>query len=562
MGKTGDEGFIQSLLSDGLITQDQFVSAREIADRQGTRITDVIARRGYLREESLLDSLSAYLDVPRVTINPEAIRPEAAELIGSEDAVEYHVLPVSVENNVLTLAISAPLDVETGEKFSFRTGCSLDYVVCSDEEIRAAINTLYQVAVPIDEFEEVDEKLLEYIDGNRSDPPEGVEVNEADIVKLVDGLLASAIRIGASDIHIEPKMDNALVRIRIDGILSDFKVLPGEQHHAVLSRIKILSNLDIAEKRRPQDGVIFVKYGNTDVDFRVATSPTIYGEGVVLRVLDQGRAAIKLTGLGFSEADLATTMHALNEPYGFVLSTGPTGTGKTTTMYAMLNKLNRTERMIVTIEDPVEYRMANINQIPINHLIDLGFAPLLRSVLRQDPNIILVGEIRDGETAHVAVQAALTGHLLLSTLHTTDAPEVLLRLMEIGIEHYYVREVVKLIVAQRLVRQLCPNCVVDYSPTAQDLVELGLPPDAEVKLKAAGSCDECRNTGYQGRTGVFEVMPMSPEIKDMMAPDVRLSKIKELAVQQGMRTLWQNAVDKVLAGETSIDEIKRAVPQV
>lgn len=561
MGKAGDEGFIQALIGRGLVSEDQLAAARDLAERRGLRLTDVLVNRNHIKEEELLDALAAYLDAPRVTLHPEAIREEAVALIDAEDAVECHVLPLAVDDKVLTLAISAPLDVETGEKFSFKTGCSLDYVVCSEDELRVAVNAVYKVDIPVEEFEETEERLIQYIEGDRYNTADDVDVNEADIIKLVDGLLSTAIRVGASDIHIEPKLDHAAVRLRIDGILGDFKILPGEQHQAVVSRIKILSNLDIAEKRRPQDGVIFIKYGNTDVDFRVATSPTIYGEGVVLRVLDQGRAAIKLTDLGFTEADLVKTMHALAEPYGFVLSTGPTGTGKTTTMYAMLNKLDRTEKKIVTIEDPVEYRMDKINQIPVNHMIDMTFAPLLRSVLRQDPNVILVGEIRDKETAHVAVQAALTGHLLLSTLHTTDAPEVLLRLMEIGIEYYYVREVVKLIVAQRLVRVLCPHCAVEYTPTPADISELGLPPDSNPTLKSAGGCDQCRNTGYEGRTGVFEVMPMSHEIKDMMTPDVRLSDIKSLAIDQGMRTLWQNAAEKVISGITTIEEIRRTVPR-
>lgn len=254
-------------------------------------------------------------------------------------------------------------------------------------------------------------------------------------------------------------------------------------------------------------------------------------------------------------------MEALEEPYGFVLSTGPTGSGKTTTMYAMINKLNRSEQKIITIEDPVEYRMDDINQIPVNHAIGTDFAVLLRSVLRQDPNIVLVGEIRDEETAHVAVQAALPGHLLLSTLHTTDAPEVLLRLMEIGVEYFYVREVVKLIIAQRLLRELCTNCKTDYAPTSGDLADLGLPPDSKAALKTSAGCASCRNTGFIGRTGVYEVMPMSPEIKELMAPDVPLIKVRQCAIEGGMRTLWQNAVEKVLAGQTSLEEIRRAVPQ-
>ena len=280
-----------------------------------------------------------------------------------------------------------------------------------------------------------------------------------------------------------------------------------------------------------------------------------------MRVLDQGKAAVKLIDLGFTPQDLAIVMKALAEPYGFVLSTGPTGSGKTTTMYAMLNKLNRAEGKIITIEDPVEYRMEDVVQIPVNHAIGIGFAPLLRSVLRQDPNIVLVGEIRDEETAHVAVHAALTGHLLLSTLHTTDAPEVLLRLMEIGIEYFYVREVVKLVIAQRLVRQLCGTCKAPYTPTDSDLADLGLADGSRPELRTAAGCANCHNTGFLGRTGVYEVMPMSEDIKEMMAPEVPLSRIRQSAIEAVMRTLWQNAVEKVLAGETSIEEIKRAIPR-
>jgi type IV pilus assembly protein PilB len=485
---------------------------------------------------------------------------EVAAMVDEEVAVESTIVPVQVEDNVLTLAICAPVDVDVAEKLSFKTGCSLEYVVCTTREIADAVRELYGKDIAV-EAEDQPESLIEYVQGDPTTTPEGIEVEEAFTAQIVDRMLSHAIDAGASDIHIEPKIDHADVRLRIDGILSDYKALPGEQHHPVVSRIKILANLDIAERRKPQDGVIFVKYGDKDVDYRVATSPTIYGEGVVLRVLDQGRAAIRLLDLGFSEDDLAKVMRALDEPYGFVLSTGPTGSGKTTTMYAMLNKLNRSERKIITIEDPVEYRMDNINQIPVNHLIDLGFAPLLRSVLRQDPNIILVGEIRDSETAHVAVQAALTGHLLLSTLHTTDAPEVLLRLMEIGVEHYYVREVVKVIVAQRLARKLCAYCSEERVADATDLADLGIKPAAGLTVKVPKGCEHCRMTGYSGRSGIYEVMPMTAEIRDIMSPDVRLSRIRELAIEQGMRTLWQNAVDRVLSGETTLEEIKRTVPR-
>ncbi|HEY5493324.1 MAG TPA: ATPase, T2SS/T4P/T4SS family [Candidatus Anoxymicrobiaceae bacterium] len=555
-----EDAFLQYLVSNDRVTAEQLAEAEQASEQDHSRPTGQLVRLGFLSSDELAESLSAYLEEPMVKINPGGITEEAAGFVDEEMAVHNSIVPVQVSENVLTLAICGPVDVEAAENLAFKTGCTIEYVVCTRDQVREAIKALYGQDMGLDEADSQD--MVQYLEGDQAAPPDDIKVDEGSIIKLVDEIIAHAVQVGASDIHIEPKLDHADVRLRIDGILHDYKVLPGEQHHAVVSRIKILSKLDIAEKRRPQDGVIYIRFGDSDIDFRIATTPTIYGEGVVLRVLDQGRAAVKLTDLGFTEKDLAVVMAALEEPYGFVLSTGPTGSGKTTTMYAMINKLNRAERKIITIEDPVEYRMDNINQIPVNHMIGTDFALLLRSVLRQDPNIILVGEIRDEETAHVAVQAALTGHLLLSTLHTTDAPEVLLRLMEMGIEYFYVREVVKLIIAQRLVRRLCRSCKTDYAPGEGDLADLGLPPDSKPALKTSVGCANCHNTGFVGRTGVYETMPMSPEIKEIMAPDVPLSKVRELAIQAGMRTLWQNAVEKVLAGETSLQEIRRTVPLV
>jgi len=554
-----EDAFLQYLVSNDRVTAEQLAEAEQACEHDHSRPSGQLVRLGFLSSGELAESLSAYLEEPMVNINPAGITKEAAALVDEEMAVSNSIVPVQVSDNVLTLAICGPVDVEEAENLAFKTGCMIEYVVCTRDQVREAVKALYGQDMGLDEPDSDD--MVQYIEGDQAAPPDDLKVDEGNITKLVDEIISHAVQIGASDIHIEPKLDHADVRLRIDGILHDYKVLPGEQHHAVVSRIKILSKLDIAEKRRPQDGVIYIRFGDSDIDFRIATTPTIYGEGVVMRVLDQGRAAAKLTELGFTEKDLAVVMEALDEPYGFVLSTGPTGSGKTTTMYAMINKLNRTERKIITIEDPVEYRMDNINQIPVNHMIGTDFALLLRSVLRQDPNIILVGEIRDEETAHVAVQAALTGHLLLSTLHTTDAPEVLLRLMEMGVEYFYVREVVKLIIAQRLVRRLCRSCITDYAPSAEDLADLGLPANSKPPLKTAEGCAVCHGTGFVGRTGVYETMRMTGEIKEMMAPDVPLFKVRNLAIEDGMRTLWQNAVEKVLAGETSLEEIRRAVPQ-
>jgi type II secretory ATPase GspE/PulE/Tfp pilus assembly ATPase PilB-like protein len=496
----------------------------------------------------------------------EKVEPEALKLIPASMALEYGVVPIKVADETLTLAVARQLDLQTQELLAFRSGCSIETVVIDAGDLKAALARFYGDAqrtgrTATGDLQRVGGSRLEYVEGRGKSAEQAVDVDEDFVVELVSGLIARAIEERASDIHIEPKMGDTRVRLRIDGILRDLDKIPATLHNAVISRVKILSTLDIAEKRRPQDGVIFLRYGEKDVDLRVAASPTIYGESITLRVLDQSKAGVQLSDLGFEEGDLEKTLKAIQEPYGFILATGPTGSGKTTTMYAILNRIDSPEKKIVTIEDPVEYRMEGLNQMQINPAIELGFALLLRSVLRQDPNVILVGEIRDDETAHVAVQAALTGHLLLSTLHTTDAPEVLLRLMEIGIEHFYVREVVKLIIAQRLVRRLCVECRTERAATARELEEMGVAATGKASMWDPKGCDACSGTGYMDRTAVYETMPMSEEIKDLIAPDVPLRRIRDKAVEQGMRTLWQNAVGKVLAGNTSLEEIRRTIPR-
>lgn len=500
----------------------------------------------------------------RRRLDPGIIEPAAVDMVPAAMAVQFGVVPIKVKDDLLTIAVAEPLDVAAQELLSFTSGCALEPVLCDGREIQAAISRVYSSRAALDK--EVapaghGAPPVEYLESMIERDPESVDVEDGYIVDLVDNLISRAVDRRASDIHISPKMGDTRVRLRIDGVLSDLEKIPGDLHNAVVSRIKILAVLDIAERRRPQDGAIYIRYRAMDIDLRVAVAPTIHGESVTLRVLHQSKAGVRLDELGFEAADLERTARAIEEPFGFVLSTGPTGSGKTTTMYAVLNRINTPEKKIVTIEDPVEYRLGEIDQMQVNPGIGLSFAPLLRSVLRQDPNVILVGEIRDGETAGTAVQAALTGHLLLSTLHTTDAPEVLLRLMEIGVEYYYVREVVKLIIAQRLVRRLCVECRVERLPSAAEAAEMGLSHAAGVTVFSPGGCDLCGGTGYRDRTGVFEVMPMTEEVKDLMAPGVRLNAIRDKAVEQGMRTLWQNAVSKVLAGETSLEEIRRTIPR-
>jgi type IV pilus assembly protein PilB len=557
MREEREAGFGAWLVEQGYLEPAQLEAVGE-ARLGGRSLAKALVDQRLLEKPRLMQAISGYSGLPYVRLNLEAVDAEAVKLIPSPLCRKHLAIPVSREEGQLVLAVSFPLEIPASEELSFAGGLDLKPVLADETDIIEAIERFSRGDTLEQKIGEWDDESLRFIDRNREVEVDRAEVDQADIVKLVNLLLVKAIKERASDIHVEPGEDSTLVRVRIDGILREENRFSDDLHAAIISRIKVLSNLDIAERRMPQDGSFFAEYGGKDVDFRVSTSPTIYGESVSIRLLDQGKAAVQLQELGYEEDDLVKIYKALAEPYGFVLSTGPTGSGKTTSMYAMLNRISDMTRKIVTIEDPVEYRLDLVNQIQVNHEIGLGFAKVLRSVLRQDPNIILVGEIRDLETAHTAVQAALTGHLLLSTLHTNNAPETLLRLVEIGIEPFYVREVVKLAIAQRLIRKLCVHCREAYTPDARELAELGQEASGLGLYRARG-CEACGGTGYFDRTGIYEVMPMTEELKEMMTTQVPIRQVKETAVRQGMRTLWRNAVAKVLAGTTSSEEIRRCV---
>jgi type IV pilus assembly protein PilB len=556
--------FGEALVEGGIITAAELERALAASERTGKRLRSILLGEQKLSEEEVMRNLSQSAGLPYVHLEHGMIDEKAKTAFPVSITRKYNVIPLRFEGDELVVAADLPLDIAVLESLAFTSGHPIKQVLAGREEIAGIIGA----ATGEDRLEEWigewEDELLEYLDRNREverDGTEELEVKEGDVVKLVNLLVTKAIKMDASDIHIEPEEGFSRIRMRVDGLLREIVKVPDELHRGMVSRLKVLSELDIAERRLPHDGSFFVRFQGRDIDIRTSTSPTIYGESVSLRLLDQSKAAVRLEDLGMEPEDLARTAAALASPHGFVLSTGPTGCGKTTTMYAMINRISTPEMKIVTIEDPVEYRLDLVNQIPVNHAIDLGFARILRSVLRQDPNVILVGEIRDMETASVAVQAALTGHLLLSTLHTNNAPETLLRLVEMGIEAYYVREVVRLVVAQRLVRLLCPECKEEYLADAREREELGEPADGGTVLFRARGCDLCVFTGYKGRSGVFEVMPMTEDLKDMMSLDVPMRSIKEKAVEQGMRTMWRNAVTKVLAGKTSLEEIRRLIPR-
>ncbi len=552
----------QILIDGGLLTQEQIDEACHMQETVGGKLTDVLVKLGYATTEEIQALISSHLDIPYVKLTVDMVDPEAAKLIPAKVAMDHMAIPVTVVDNILTIAVCDPVDTFSLDVLAFASGYELEPITCDEVDIRAAIEHYFKDDHSlVKSMEEAPGELLEFIDRFEEEPEEKPGIDEGPVVKLVNLILSRAIKERASDIYIEPEENLVRVRCNIDGRLSEISVLPGRVHGALVSRIKVLSELDIAERRRPQDGAFFVKYGDKHVDFRVASAPTVYGESMTLRVLDQGNAMVSIGELGLPDADLSRLKAALEEPYGFVLVCGPTGSGKTTTLYAMLNQISDPTKKVITIEDPVEYRLNSMTQIPVAHKIGLDFAAILRSVLRHNPNIIMVGEIRDGETAGIAVQAAMTGHLMLSSLHTVGAAEALPRLMDMGVEPYLVREVVKVVLAQRLIRRLCPACREEYTADDSLLSELGIETATERPLYRAKGCERCKYTGYSGRVGVFEMLTMNDELRRCITPGMMTGDVKGAAESNGMVTMWRHALRMVVEGETSIEEVIRNVPR-
>lgn len=486
----------------------------------------------------------------------DQVQPEAVKTIAWEMARYYRLIPVRIAGNVLTVAMADPRDVVAIDNIKMASGLEVQPIAWDVDVILEAIELFYakrrkRVRIRV---QGQDANLL-YLDQEDEDEDIDLEeVDDAPTIRLLNSFLSTAIEDGASDIHIEPAEGMGRVRFRLDGVLHEVDVLPRQMTTRLTSRIKILSSLDIAERRVPQDGRFSIRYKQKDVDLRVATLPTIYGESCVVRLLDQAKSDISMDSMGFLSDQRDLVVQALARPAGMVLVTGPTGSGKTTTLCSMLNYVNSLEKKIVTLEDPVEYRLDIINQINRNPAAGVTFASGLRAILRSDPDIVLVGEIRDRESAMIAVQAALTGHLLLSTLHTTGTAETLTRLLDLGVEPFYVREVVELIVAQRLVRVLCPNCKQSYLPSSDLAIALGKVAGNATLFRPVG-CNRCRNTGYRGRTAVFEVLPIMEGIRRALKPETTAAEIRDLAKKEGLTTFWECAVEKVAEGCTSLEEV-------
>jgi type IV pilus assembly protein PilB len=548
------------LLEARLITPEALQKAQQQVKAGGGNLTAALIKVGALGESELTKFLGDLYGVPSVDLSNFMPDPMVVKLIPSDVANKFQVVPVSKTGRKLQVAMANPSNIFAIDDIKFITGCEVQPMVAPEAAIKKAIDKAYDSAASFETVMRGMEDEIEVIEEQVDDGPDPSllgEAEQAPVVKLVNSLISDAVRKGASDIHIEPYERSLRVRFRIDGTLYEMMSPPFRMKPAIISRLKIMAELDIAERRVPQDGRIKLRLLGRTIDLRVSSLPTIFGEKVVMRILDKGNLNIDLNKLGFQEQALNDFTRAIAMPYGMVLVTGPTGSGKTTTLYSALSKINTSEVNIMTAEDPVEYNLDGINQVLVTDDVGLTFAAALRSFLRQDPNIIMVGEIRDIDTGSIAVKAALTGHLVLSTLHTNDAPSTINRMVDMGIEPFLVASSTNLIMAQRLLRKVCMSCKSDIRLHPEVLRELGLS-DEEAKgcsFKEGKGCVDCNNTGYKGRVGVYEVMPMTAKIRDLVLDRSSVGAIKKQAVADGMFTLRMDGLLKLKNGVTTAEEV-------
>jgi type IV pilus assembly protein PilB len=563
----------EMLIKAGLLTPQKLQEALEYQKTNGGKLGLNLVKLGFVKEEDITRVLSQQYGVPAINLSKVEIDDAVVKLIPSEVAQKYLIMPVSRTGATLTIAMVDPTNVFAMDDIKFMTGYNVEPVVASEVAIKEAIDRYYgsihalELKKVMDDLaqEEQAEQNLELLDDEQEVDLAKLEAatEEAPVVRLVNLILTDSIKRGASDIHIEPYEKDFRVRFRIDGVLYEIMQPPMKLRDAITSRLKIMAKLDISEKRLPQDGRIKIKMKlqgkNREMDYRVSVLPTLFGEKIVLRLLDKENLMLDMTRLGFEQESLTKYEKAIFKPYGMVLVTGPTGSGKTNTLYSSISRVNTPETNIITAEDPVEFNLHGINQVQMKEQIGLNFAAALRSFLRQDPNIILVGEIRDFETAEIAVKAALTGHLVLSTLHTNDAPSTVNRLMNMGIEPYLVATSVHLICAQRLVRRLCKDCKEEVNMPAQALVDIGYGPEEAPKLKLfkGRGCPTCNNTGYKGRVGLYEVMEITDAMREMILTGASSIELKNKAIEEGMITLRGSGLRKIKAGQTTVEEVVR-----
>ena len=546
------------LLEGGLVTREQLDEAYDEHQRIGRSLGRVLVEKGVLTENQLVAALAQQIGLRFVDLNDFAVDGAAVASVPTTVCRRYNALPIGYDDGKLVVAMADPANIFAIDDIRSLTGHEVRPVVATKADVTAAINRFHRVDSDLDDLTMSIEASEE--EDDLSKIKEVVE--DAPIVKFVNLLITQAIQDRASDIHIEPTERDLRVRFRIDGVLHEVMRSPKNIQAGVISRLKIMADINIAERRIPQDGRLSVNTNGKKVDLRVATLPTVWGEKVVMRILDNSTAMLRLSDLGFRDSNYDSYSRSFTKPYGMILVTGPTGSGKSTTLYATLNIVSRPEINVITVEDPVEYRIPGINQVQTNGKAGLTFAAALRSILRSDPDVVLIGEIRDHETAQIAIEAALTGHLVLSTLHTNDAPSAVTRLIEMGIEPFLVGSALDCVLAQRLARRLCSKCKEPYTPERSELVSAGwrLDPDEPVPtLYRAVGCSTCSKTGYKGRLALHEVMPITEEIERLAVEHASAAAINEVARAQGMQTLREDGVAKVLDGTTSIEEILRVV---
>ncbi len=553
---------IGEILQDiGLVDEKQLTAALQEQKETRESLGTILVRMGVISSEDLCNALAEQFGMDVIDLSKEKIDPQALRKVPSSIAKRQKLIPIRLDDNTLTVAMSNPLDFLALDNLRAMLGCDVIGVLTTPDSIEKALANYYGTEEKTVDtmLEELTERDIDFGEVAETGATESEEGQDATVVKLVSLLILEAFRSRASDIHLEPLEKKFRIRYRVDGILHEVPGPPRKLRGSVTSRIKIMSGMDIAEKRLPQDGRIQLNLLGKEVDLRVSTIPGLYGESIVLRILDKSSLLLGLDELGFLEEDEKVFDGILDVANGIILVTGPTGSGKTTTLYASLNKLNKPDKKLITVEEPVEYMLSGINQSQVRPAIGLTFAAVLRSMLRQAPDIIMVGEIRDTDTAEIAIRAALTGHLVFSTLHTNDAPSAITRLIDMGIKPFLVASSVQAILAQRLVRIICDNCKETYEARVDELMQLGLDPSekGKVKLYRGKGCGECNYSGYKGRKGIFELMIMSPKIQDMVMKKLSASDVKVAARKEGMHTLRDDGMRKVRLGITTLTEVLR-----
>ncbi len=565
-----EEKLIQQLLKQGLINEEQLKEAQKEKALTGERLSSVLVKLNFVSESKILAAISNLYRLEIIDLDYVIPQEAVLSLVPAEKAYSYEILPIERVGKKLTVAVVDPSNISAMEDLRFITGMEINPILASETKLREALERYYTMSKEVARVTDTDAEVkelgiedMEILEAG-TEEEESVAQLQADaqggpVIKLVNFYISDAVSKGASDIHIECFEKEIRVRFRIDGVLREQTPPPYNLKSGIITRVKLMAKMDIAERRKCQDGRINIKVQDRMIDLRVSVIPTLYGEKVVMRILDRGSLMLDLSKLGFAEEALKKYLKAIESPYGIILITGPTGSGKTTTLYSTLARLNTPDRQILTIEDPIEYNLHGINQIQVHEEIGLTFASALRAFLRQSPNIILVGEIRDHETAEIAIRAALTGHLVFSTIHTNDAPTTVDRLVDIGIPPYLVGGSLVLIQAQRLVRKICTKCKTQIKVEEKLLEDASIPPDTfpDGKVFKGKGCPECNYTGYKGRIGLYEVMPISPTLREMILQGKSSAQISAVAREEGMKTLREDGIDKIKKGITTIEELMR-----